>query len=73
MNFATLHRLQTLVTRLLQILNRRAAQVQKVQHTALAAATPPANLLSETMGCRLQDSTVGARVHGEEPGVCSEG
>lgn len=32
MNFAALHRLQTLVTHLLQILNRRAALVQKVHH-----------------------------------------
>jgi hypothetical protein len=43
------------------------------------ASSPPANspptnrLFPETMGCRLQDSTVGACLHGEEPGVCSQG
>ena len=42
------------------------------------ASSPPANfpptnlLFPETMGRRLQDSTVGACLHGEEPGLCSQ-
>jgi hypothetical protein len=49
----------------LQILNARAALAQQVNMNVAAAALRTRDVFAEAMGCRVQDSTLGTRLHGQ--------